>query len=245
MMRILLVATLVAFVTTEADAQRSRGGDPAQVWKFFAERHDKNKDGSISVDEYARGQARFASLDRNGDGMLTAADFQGGARRGGNRGNRSMNPQVVMVRIAMMADADRNRRLDRDEWKGWLKSKLREGSADAATVLGARLARTAGASLLQQLDKNSDGLLDSGELDVVFTRLDANADGRLEGTELRPGARRASQERVPQRGDLAPDFDLPYVGKSVASAKGQRAQTVSLSSFRGKRPVALIFGSYT
>jgi hypothetical protein len=37
-------------------------------------------------------------------------------------------------------------------------------------------------------------------------------------------------------GDLAPDFQL---------RKSKSEQTVRLSSFRGKRPVALLFGSYT
>ncbi len=39
-----------------------------------------------------------------------------------------------------------------------------------------------------------------------------------------------------QIGDQAPDFALPLLDYS---------QTVSLSSFRGKQPVVLIFGSYT
>lgn len=39
-----------------------------------------------------------------------------------------------------------------------------------------------------------------------------------------------------QPGDLAPDFELQYRGSP---------QTVKLSSFRGERPVALVFGSYT
>jgi hypothetical protein len=38
------------------------------------------------------------------------------------------------------------------------------------------------------------------------------------------------------QGDLAPDFTLPAVGRSG---------TVTLSSHRGKRPVVLVFGSYT
>ena len=37
-------------------------------------------------------------------------------------------------------------------------------------------------------------------------------------------------------GDLAPDFDLPTV---------DRKSRVTLSSFRGKQPVVLVFGSYT
>ena len=39
-----------------------------------------------------------------------------------------------------------------------------------------------------------------------------------------------------QVGDMAPDFDLPTADKK---------QRVRLSSFRGSKPVILIFGSYT
>lgn len=39
-----------------------------------------------------------------------------------------------------------------------------------------------------------------------------------------------------QPGELAPDFTL---------SKAKSADTISLSSFRGKKPVALLFGSYT
>src|SRR5436190_2095156 len=41
---------------------------------------------------------------------------------------------------------------------------------------------------------------------------------------------------APDEGELAPDF-------SLRTADGK--ETVTLSDFRGKRPVALIFGSYT
>ena len=38
-------------------------------------------------------------------------------------------------------------------------------------------------------------------------------------------------------GDPAPDFTLPLLG--------EKDRTVTLSSFRGKRPVFLVFASYT
>ena len=44
------------------------------------------------------------------------------------------------------------------------------------------------------------------------------------------------EPRAPKVGDEAPDFDL-------ADAGGEHA--VRLSSFRGERPVALVFGSFT
>jgi hypothetical protein len=46
----------------------------------------------------------------------------------------------------------------------------------------------------------------------------------------------ARETKAPAVGDEAPDFDLPLLGSSAR---------VRLSSFRGTRPVALIFGSYT
>jgi len=44
-----------------------------------------------------------------------------------------------------------------------------------------------------------------------------------------------------QEGDPAPDFTLPWLGRKPAGA-GER---LTLSSRFGKRPVALVFGSYT
>jgi len=45
------------------------------------------------------------------------------------------------------------------------------------------------------------------------------------------------EARAPNVGDVAHNFTLPTLG--------DRDGTVSLSDFRGKRPVGLIFGSYT
>jgi hypothetical protein len=42
--------------------------------------------------------------------------------------------------------------------------------------------------------------------------------------------------QAPRAGDLAPDFTL---------ADRSGAETVTLSQFRGVKPVALVFGSYT
>lgn len=47
---------------------------------------------------------------------------------------------------------------------------------------------------------------------------------------------KAHDVHAPKVGDLAPDFELTDV---------TGVKTVRLSDFRGKRPVALIFGSFT
>ncbi len=48
---------------------------------------------------------------------------------------------------------------------------------------------------------------------------------------------REREAGAPEQGDPAPDFTLPQLG--------DRSRTVQLASFFGKRPIALIFGSYT
>ena len=59
--------------------------------------------------------------------------------------------------------------------------------------------------------------------------MDKNGDGLIEqGTEI---------DMPPGVGEMAPDFTLPY--------SNDAQKKVTLSSFRGKRPVALVFGSYT
>ncbi len=81
----------------------------------------------------------------------------------------------------------------------------------------------------------------------------------------RPRNRSSRSRRSPDTlkvGQVAPDFDLPVLGKydpkkgqtstssksqtSTSSKRKSRSQsTVKLSSFRGRKPVVLVFGSYT
>ena len=87
------------------------------------------------------------------------------------------------------------------------------------------------AGLLETLDRNKDGSLDREEL-VVPTK---KGNGRP-GEVITPPAR---AERVADRlqvGDAAPNFTLPLV-----NGKGE----VTLSVFKGVKPVVLIFASYT
>jgi hypothetical protein len=111
------------------------------------------------------------------------------------------------------------------------------------------------ARFLKQLDKNKDGVLDQSELPAALkrlsARLDKDKDGKLSKTELlrmpgRAGSRPGEIITAPARGerfadklkvgDTAPDFTL-------ADPNGK--QKVTLATFKGKRPVVLIFGSYT
>ena len=105
--------------------------------------------------------------------------------------------------------------------------------------------------LSEKYDKNDDGKLSKKEYDrgkETFARLDRNEDGFLTAedwsTARGSAGRRPSRtsgtgrgSRTPEVGNQAPDFDLTYVNEPSKSA--------SLSSFAGKKPVALIFGSCT
>jgi hypothetical protein len=128
--------------------------------------------------------------------------------------------------------------------------------------------RSAADRRFEQLDRNGDGFLDRSELPERmrnrFERFDRDGDGKISLEEFRRAmeSRRrqsAGRTRQPERGgrpgevntpaargerlrdrlevgDAAPDFTLPLV-----AAEG----TVTLASFRGERPVVLIFASYT
>lgn len=116
-----------------------------------------------------------------------------------------------------------------------------DASADAAAL----------AKLLAQYDADKDGKVQRTEYprgDQPFANLDRNRDGVVDAADFaaptpparaRAAAPRRAQQaaKLPQVGDLAPDFDLPMLGMKGA--------TVKLSSLRGDRPVALVFGSYT
>ena len=80
-------------------------------------------------------------------------------------------------------------------------------------------------------DMDKDGTLQVAELSLVFARLDKDQSQSLEWSEL------GLAVVLPQSGDVAPDFELPY--------RDRPNEVVKLSSFAGKKPVALIFGSYT
>jgi hypothetical protein len=78
-----------------------------------------------------------------------------------------------------------------------------------------------------RLDKDGDGFVVAGEVAIAPS-----------GPSGRPAGEPSFDEGdAPQVGEWAPDFELEELG-----GNGKR---VHLASYRGKKPVALIFGSYT
>jgi hypothetical protein len=103
--------------------------------------------------------------------------------------------------------------------------------------------------LLQQYDADHDGRITRAEYprgDEAFKNLDRDKNGVLDAADFalpptrpaRDGLPAAGKDaKTPKVGDEAPDFELPMLG--------MKGKTVKLSSLRGDRPVALLFGSYT
>jgi len=121
----------------------------------------------------------------------------------------------------------------------------------AAQWSGPALGAEAFQKLLRQYDKNGDKKIERAEYvrtDAAWQSLDRNRDGVLEAQDFEtpstrvPTAnvirdRNAPAATLPKVGDKAPDFELPMLGTKDTKVK--------LSSFAGKQPVALIFGSWT
>ena len=196
-------------------------------WNWLSERLDANKDGKIERDEFpgdiAKGDQLFERLDRDGDGRLAAADFD----------YSEPNPAMMMMNMAAMKDRMSNQ-------------------------------------LFNRLDKDSNGRVTMQELAEFFRYGDKEELEFLTPEDLRfaiddpPSKKPASPaddnpasagpsspaaalrmflrgelgwlSSGPQLGDAAPDFTLPT---------HDGTQQVRLSDSFGKRPVVLVFGSFT
>ena len=104
---------------------------------------------------------------------------------------------------------------------------------------------------IKSMDKNGDGKIESSEvpemMQRMFKRLDANGDGVADKKEIdamkeRMRGRSGRDDRESRRDDA------PSLGTEAPAFKLKRMESeefVELASFKGKKPVVLVFGSYT
>lgn len=148
--------------------------------------------------------------------------------------------------------ADRFKRLDLT-WDGILSEDDFDWTAEGVLCQQ----KEATFALFKSADTNSDGRLTADELQAVFTRL-SKEKGYLDGEDLEtlvflPRVLKSQNEfrsrakhitfqfdddgklpvNLPEPGMMAPDFELTAPDKS---------RKIKLSSFRGQKPVVLIFG---
>ena len=222
----------------------------AGVWSYLAATYDKDADGRITPEEYTRDEKTFHRLDRDEDGVLTWADFEGPARMDG-----AIARLVLMRHLRDPARegppgseevAQAFARMDRNGNGTIERGELDRTLADATPLPGGSPPEVPEGvhvydSLLVLLDRDGSRDLSLPEVEAFRERMIARAMAERERAE-REKAKRASGDGPPQRpegpavGEAAPDFTL-------ASQDG--ARRVTLSDYRGKRPVVLIFGSWT
>ena len=90
-------------------AWQGRRGDPAERWKGMLERWDANNDLQLSREEFGGPEQAFNALDVNGDGTITAEEYNQAA---GQQRERA-NPAASLIR---MMDEDGDGRLSEEEW---------------------------------------------------------------------------------------------------------------------------------
>jgi len=249
MIKLLLTACAVT-LALPASAQNS-GGANENPWAVLV-KYDKDENGEISAAEYPRGEKAFANLDKNRDGIISQADFE----RPGAHGGHDMSLTVGGM-LASHADGNDDGKVTETEFVTYVEKLDLDAdgvldSTEMKSAFGSRARRMQPEMLVRMtsgLDTDSDGDLQVTEITALFAKLDADKDAVLSEREMparrpsrgRPANPRRNAQRpaevVPQIGEVAPDFELPYVE--------DMEKTIKLSSFRGKKPVALIFGSYT
>ncbi len=203
-----------------------------KVWNLLRKNHDGDGDGVITKAEYPRGDVRFGNFDRDGDGKLTAADFPADAFVNG------FNSSLVR-----MADGDRDGKVTTSEWETATKELDADGDGVIApTELAAKMGPGAATKFdlfLLSFDQDQDGRFTTADLAIAFRDLDVDGDGTLQGKETQRWQATGKRPRgpLPKIGDAAPEFDLPRADDDK--------KRIALANYRGERPVALIFGSYT
>lgn len=208
----------------------------ANIWGFLAKTYDKDGDGKITKKEFTRGAKQFRNHDRNRDGVIDVADYPAGKFWNG------FGPG-----IARRADGDRDGIVTKKEWKAFVRGIDANGDGiltgkEFGKVWGPRIADKQSLIALS-FDQNGNGKIEVSDFESLFADLDRGDDGQLDKVDLQGNVflGERSRRRALKARQMAPDFELPVCDDE----KKATAETVKLSSFRGKRPVALIFGSYT
>ncbi|MEQ8764197.1 MAG: hypothetical protein RL885_09735 [Planctomycetota bacterium] len=213
---------------------------PESRFEFLTRLYDADEDGRVTAEEYGREPETFARMDRDEDGVLTAEDFAEGQPLLSPSQRNERRRRLAAELFAKSFQQDDDLELGLEE----VEASFRDYDADGDGAIVVREFARHFATLNIEPPRGAppgfnpfplfraeiargDDQLTMENVRAYFVSQDKDGDGRL------VPARRAEAPKV---GELAPDFTL-------SPPKG--GDPVTLSSFRGDRPVALIFGSYT
>ncbi len=206
------------------------------AWRWLAQRYDGDGDRRITLAEHGRGEAAFAHLDRDGDGAVTAVDLACDAILPPDLGIPLLLPRLIggplvdAAPVGQLAaelhalDQGGDGRVGRDEFQA------RFGPGAPAGVDGF-------GTLLAGMDGDRDRLLSLPELSNWLAGRDLDGDGLL-----------ASREREVAGPPLRTGFIPPEErepAQDFAAVDLATGQPVLRSALQQRRPMALIFGSFT
>jgi Ca2+-binding EF-hand superfamily protein len=186
--------------------------------KWLLQRMDTNNDGAVSKDEFTGAAELFDRLDRDHDGRLTAADFDWSDDGVINKQMRTVNA------LFSRADADHDEKLTAAEWQEMFKQAAKGKSSLSREELHALLFPPLTPSPSPQRGEGR-GRKPGAGMPTPLMLLKGLFEGEI-----------GSLCEGPKVGQLAPDFTLP---------KHDEDKNITLSQFRGNKPVVLIFGSFT
>lgn len=246
--------------TTNPDSMSALelGAQVDSRFDYLVERYDTDGDRVVSSEEYLREGGQFERLDRNEDGMLSEEDFAGGGAMNAFRSERAVAAhfqdddvndrmtKIELVRSIAAYDTNRDGAISPDEFATTSPGHRVELPGDDSAMMRRMLGDDDPYEMIvKHTDTDEDGILGNDELVVYFEdnaedgawiirnpmggRNRQRADDDGDGAYVEP-------EDGAMLGEMAPDF-------TIQSPDG--GETVTLSSFRGNLPVALIFGSYT
>jgi len=185
--RLLIVVGVVCILTASAfvvmaqaprrgDAQRQM--DPAARWQRMLDRWDENGDGKISADEFQGAENMFARLDANGDGELTQDEMR--APRAGAQGVREAgNFEQRWQWMLNNWDANNDGQISQDEFQGPQEAFGRL-DADGDGAITMREARRA----LQGRQRQQAARDPAQRWQWLVQRFDANGDGQISRDEF-------------------------------------------------------------
>jgi hypothetical protein len=184
-------------------------------WSWLAARFDRNKDGVVTADEL-KGSARlFRGLDRDGDGAVSSEDLDWSPH------SRYLQGRAMARGRFGKMHRNGNGRVTRAEWENAFKQ-----AANGKTFLTQEdLANLIYPPPVRPLPAANGGKPTVSEGPSRATLLKGLFLGEI-----------GSYTEGPKLGQEAPPFTLEAHDKS---------RRISLADCRGKKPVVLIFGSFT